>query len=311
MGAEQITTSHDMPTQPPVVTAGSGNHNGSRNGSWRNRRWPAWLGLPVRYAGLIFFAAVTAFPFLWALSVGLSVDPSGIWQFPQAFWPQDPGWYWFGRVIHDMPFFTYLKNSLIMAGMTVVATLALAIPAGYALAQMEFAGRKLLFGVLLATLMVPMEVGIVPNFLTLSGLGWIDSYAAAVLPNIASAFGVFLMKQYFEELPGEVLEAARVDGASEWQVLWRIAVPMSWPAVGTLAIFTLVTAWNDYLWPAVVLYDRMKMPITVGIFNDLTGPFAVSTSLVMAAIMLAMLPVLACFAITQRLFLAGVMDTRA
>ncbi|SMC19164.1 carbohydrate ABC transporter membrane protein 2, CUT1 family [Andreprevotia lacus DSM 23236] len=269
------------------------------------------LALPLHYAALLLCALLMTFPFLWALAVGLSKDPSGIWRFPQAFWPRDPGWYWFGRVLNEIPFFTYVGNSLLLSLCTVLATLLLAIPAGYALAHMEFPGRRWLFGLLLATLMVPMEIGVVPNFLTLSQLGWLGTYGAAMLPNIASAFGVFMMKQYFEALPADALEAARVDGANEWQVMWRIAVPMSWPAVTTLAIFTFVSAWNDYLWPSVVLSDRMKMPLAVGIFHDLTGPFATSTSLVLAAVVLAALPVLLCFVFTQRWLLAGVMDSRA
>ena len=269
------------------------------------------LMLALRYVLLLLVALVSLFPFLWALSVALSTDPSGLWLFPQAFWPRNVGLFWFGRVLHEMPFWTYLKNSLLLSLTTVFATLLLAIPAGYALAQMTFWGRRLVFVLLLATMMVPMEVGIVPNFLTLSALGWIGSYVSAVLPNIASAFGVFLMKQYFEGLPTEVLEAARVDGANEWQVLWRIAVPMSLPAVAALTIFTWVAAWNDYLWPSIVLNDRLKMPLSVGIFNDLTGPFATSTSMVMAAIVLALVPIMLCFAFTQRWFLAGVMESRA
>ncbi|WP_084186770.1 carbohydrate ABC transporter permease [Andreprevotia chitinilytica] len=265
----------------------------------------------ARYAGLIVFAALMGFPFVWVLAVGMSKDPSGIWVFPRAFLPHDPSVYWFKRVIGVMPFFTYLRNSVAMSGMTVAATLMLAIPAGFAFAQLEFVGRKWLFGLLIATLMVPSEVGIVPNFLTCAHLGLLDTYAGAVLPNIASAFGVFLMKQHFEQLPSEVLDAARVDGAGEWRLLWHIAIPMSLPAVATLTIFTLVTAWNDYLWPAVVMNTRLKLPISVGVFNDLTGPFATSTSLIMAALVLAIVPVMVCFAATQRFFLRGVADSRA
>ncbi|WP_353328831.1 carbohydrate ABC transporter permease [Chitiniphilus shinanonensis] len=267
----------------------------------RASRWPL---IVTRYLGMSVFALFTVFPFLWALSVGLSADPSGIWHFPGAFIPTDPGLGWFNRVFAEMPFFTYVGNSLILSALTVAGVLALTIPCGYALAQMEFPGRRLLFGAILLTLTLPSEVAILPNFVTISRLGLVDSYVGAVLPNLASAFGVFLMKQSFEQLPAEVIDAARVDGAGEWRVLWRVAVPLNLPAVGTLAIFTLVTAWNDYLWPAVVFYTRTKLPISVGVFNDLTGPFAVSTSLVMAAVVMAVVPVIIGFAFTQRLFLA-------
>ncbi|WP_255987358.1 carbohydrate ABC transporter permease [Chitinolyticbacter albus] len=265
-----------------------------------NRQIASWGG---RYGAMSLFALFTLFPFLWALSVGLSSDPSAIWHFPASFVPNAPGTGWFRRVFAEMPFFTYVGNSLLLSAITVAGVLALTIPCGYALAQLDFPGRRALFAVMLLTLTLPSEVAIVPNFVTISRLGLVDTYLGAVLPNLASAFGVFLMKQSFEQVPEEVIDAARVDGASEWRLLWRVAVPLNLPAIGTLAIFTLVTAWNDYLWPAVVFYTRSKLPISVGVFNDLTGPFAVSTSLVMAAVVMAVVPVIVLFVATQRLFL--------
>ncbi|HSC81676.1 MAG TPA: carbohydrate ABC transporter permease [Chitinolyticbacter sp.] len=265
-----------------------------------NRQIASWGG---RYGAMSLFALFTLFPFLWALSVGLSSDPSTIWHFPASLVPNAPGTGWFHRVFAEMPFFTYVGNSLLLSAITVAGVLALTIPCGYALAQLDFPGRRALFAVMLLTLTLPSEVAIVPNFVTISRLGLVDTYLGAVLPNLASAFGVFLMKQSFEQVPEEVIDAARVDGASEWRLLWRVAVPLNLPAIGTLAIFTLVTAWNDYLWPAVVFYTRSKLPISVGVFNDLTGPFAVSTSLVMAAVVMAVVPVIVLFVVTQRLFL--------
>ncbi|WP_432721343.1 carbohydrate ABC transporter permease [Jeongeupia wiesaeckerbachi] len=262
------------------------------------------LALP-RYAALLLFGVFTVFPFWWALSVALSVDGSQIWAFPAAFLPNEPGWMWFDRVFYEMPFWRYLANSLLISTVTTALVLLLTIPCAYALAQMVFRGRNALFVLLLATLMVPAEVAIVPNFITCARLGLLDSYAGVVLPNVAGAFGVFLMRQTFQETPSEILDAARVDGASEFGVMLRVAVPMAKPMIATLAVFTFVGAWNDYLWPAVVLKERLKMPLAVGIFNDLTGPFAVSTNLVMAAIVLSVVPVVGAFALTQRLFLGG------
>ncbi|BCL74769.1 ABC transporter permease [Jeongeupia sp. HS-3] len=264
----------------------------------------AVLALP-RYAALLLFGAFTVFPFWWATAVALSMDGSQIWTFPAAFLPTDPGWHWFGRVFDEMPFWRYFANSLLIATATTVLVLLLTIPCAYALSQMAFRGRNALFLLLLATLMVPAEVAIVPNFITCARLGLLDSYAAVVLPNVAGAFGVFLMRQAFQDVPVEILDAARVDGAGEFGVMWRVAVPMAKPMIATLAVFTFVAAWNDYLWPAVVLKERLKMPLAVGIFNDLTGPFAVSTNLVMAAIVLSVIPVVGAFALAQRVFLGG------
>ncbi|MBM3115043.1 carbohydrate ABC transporter permease [Jeongeupia naejangsanensis] len=262
------------------------------------------LALP-RYAALLLFGAFTVFPFWWAAAVGLSSDGSLIWTFPAAFLPNEPSWMWFDRVFYEMPFWRYFANSLLISTATMLLVLLLTIPCAYALSRMAFPGRNVLFVLLLVTLMVPAEVAIVPNFITCARLGLLDSYAGVVLPNVAGAFGVFMMRQAFQDVPAEILDVARVDGASEFGVMWRVAVPMARPMIATLAVFTFVAAWNDYLWPAVVLKERLMMPLAVGIFNDLTGPFAVSTNLVMAAIVLSVIPVVAAFALTQRLFLSG------
>lgn len=264
------------------------------------------LGLQSsRAVGIALFTLFAIFPFAWATAVALSGNTSFMWRFPQGFLAHQITPEWFLRVVVAIPFMTYLRNSLILAGGTTLGVLLLAIPCGFALAQMQFAGRKVLFGVLLVTLMLPSETMLVPNFITCIKLGLVDSYAGAMLPNIASAFGVFLIKQAFEDLPGETLDAARVDGASEWQVLWRVAVPLTLPMIGALAVLTFVTSWNDYLWPAVVLNSQNKLPLAVGVYHDLTGPFATSTSMLMAAVVLSVLPVLAGFAFTQRFFLAA------
>ena len=127
------------------------------------------------------------------------------------------------------------------------------------------------------------------------------------IANIASALGVFLLKQYFEQLPKEVFDAARVDGAKEWQMLWHIAIPQSYPVITALAIMTMVLAWNDYLWPSLVL-DEASKPVTVSIFNTLTGPLASMSNLVLASTVLAILPVLLCLALGQRFFLGGLQN---
>ncbi|SMC29193.1 carbohydrate ABC transporter membrane protein 2, CUT1 family (TC 3.A.1.1.-) [Andreprevotia lacus DSM 23236] len=279
-----------------------------------------WLLL--RYAALLLLTVVAVFPFLWALLIAVSAqgtDAAALYGGANSPFTR-PGTgvmlaglqaqldrfhftpFWLLRVFDAMPFTDYLGNSLQLALETVAGVLLLSIPCGYALAQHDFAGKRWLFLALMATLMLPMEVNLVPNFITSARLGLLDTHAAAVLPNIAAALGVFIMRQAFLRLPTEMLDAARVDGASEWQLLWRIAMPLTLPAVSTLAIFSFVLAWNDYLWPAVVLSDRAKLPLAVGIFNDLTGPFATSANLAMAAVVLAIAPVLAGFALTQRLF---------
>ena len=262
------------------------------------------LNLLARWGMLLFITVFALFPFIWIVSVALSADPSGIWNFPQAFWPAEPGLFWFERVINEITLVRYLLNSLLMSVSTTFFILLLTIPCAYALVFLDFRGRQQLLVLFIITIMVPAELFLVPNFLTFSKIGLSDSYIAAVLPNIASAFGVFLMRQAFQDLPRDILDAARVDGAGEWRVLLTIALPLSKPMVATLAIFSFVLAWNDYLWPSVVLSSRIKMPVAVGIYSDLTGPFATSTSMVFAAVTLAVLPVLFLFVCGQKYFLS-------
>jgi putative chitobiose transport system permease protein len=270
-----------------------------------NRKLSNVLGLCGQYAGLLAFAAFTTFPFLWALSVGLSGDPSNTWLFPRSFFPTDISLMWFERVFQEMPFMTYMKNSTLMTFWSIVGVVVVSILAGYPLARLRFPGRNFIFVAILATMMLPTEVAIIPNFITLKNLGLLNTQFGAIVPNFAAAFGIFLMKQAFEAVPQDLVDAARVDGATEMQILWRVMVPVSGPSIAALGIFSLVNAWNDYVWPSIVISSREKLPLAVGVFNDLTGPFATSYSMVMAAIVMTVIPVLIFFAFTQRYFIGG------
>ncbi|GGP24141.1 carbohydrate ABC transporter permease [Silvimonas iriomotensis] len=269
-----------------------------------------WLMVGGRHAGIALFTVFALFPFVWAASVALSTDTSYMWVFPQAFIPHKPGLGWLIRVFHEIELLVYLRNSLLIASLTTLGVLLLAVPCGYALALIDFPGRQALFGLIILTMMLPTETMIIPNFLTCIHLGLLDTWTGTIVPNIASALGAFMMRQAFTDLPRETLDAARVDGASEWQVLWRIALPLALPMAGALATLTFVAAWNDYLWPQVILNSQDKVPLAVGIFHDLTGEFSTSTSLLMAAITVSVIPVLAGFALTQRYFLSSTLVGR-
>jgi putative chitobiose transport system permease protein len=263
------------------------------------------LTLLGQYAGLIAFGIFTTFPFIWALSVALSGDPSNTWLFPRSFIPTDVSLMWFKRVFDEMPFMTYMKNSTLMTIESILGVLIVSILAGYPLARLKFPGRNFIFVSILATMMLPSEVAIIPNFITLKHMGLLDTHLGAIIPNFAAAFGIFLMKQAFEAVPQDLVDAARVDGATEMQILWRVMVPVTGPSIAALGIFSLVNAWNDYIWPSIVISSRDKLPLAVGVFNDLTGPFATSYSMVMAAIIMTVIPVLIFFAFTQRFFIGG------
>ncbi|XZG71362.1 carbohydrate ABC transporter permease [Chitinibacteraceae bacterium HSL-7] len=301
-----------------------------------NKNSRQMLGLTAHYGALVLFAIFTAFPFVWALMFGLSSDGSKAFSFPAGFMPhiQHGDDYtigatlqWFEKVFVEIPFGTYFKNSVIMSTAAVVGTVVISVLAGYPLARMRFVGRGIVFVAIIATLMLPAEAGMIPNFITILKFGnmanalqeqlgmgggdimWshfvgVNSYFAAVIPTVAAAFGIFLMKQAFEQIPQDLIDAARVDGATEMQILWKIMVPVTAPSIAALAIFTLVNTWNDFVWPLVVIRDREMMPLAVGVFNDLTGSFATSQNTLMAAITLTVLPVLIFFAFTQRYFIS-------
>lgn len=290
----------------------------------------------AHYSGLILFAFFTTFPLLWALAFALSKDGTTAYLFPQGFMPTMPdanGQYtfgmtlmWFQRVFIEIPFSRYFFNSVVISTASVVMTAVISLLAAYPLARMKFFGRNLIFVAIIATLMLPSEAALVSNYITVSTFGrwanalqamfggtdetWkrfvgINSYFAVVAPGVAGAFGIFLMKQAFEAVPQDLIDAARVDGATEMQILWRVMLPVTAPSIAALGIFTLVNAWNDFIWPSIIMRSKEMQPLAVGVFNDLTGPLAGSQNTLMAAIVLTVIPVLIFFAFTQRYFISG------
>ncbi len=294
------------------------------------------LGTSAHYSGLILFAFFTVFPLLWALSFALSQDGSTAYKFPQGFMPtSDDGTgnytfgmtlMWFERVFTEIPFGKYFFNSVVISGLSVIFTAIISLLAAYPLSRMKFFGRNIIFVAIIGTLMLPGEAAFVTNFITVSNFGhwlndfqallgspdatWkrfvgINSYFAVIAPGVAAAFGIFLMKQAFEAVPQDLIDAARVDGATEMQILWRVMLPVTVPSLAALSIFTLVNSWNDFIWPSIIMRSKEMQPLAVGVFNDLTGPLAGSQNTLMAAIVLTVIPVLIFFAFTQRYFISG------
>jgi multiple sugar transport system permease protein len=207
----------------------------------------------------------------------------------------------------DMP--RYFLNSLIVAVLVTVCNLLFCSMLGYALAKLEFTGRTKVFGTVLAALMVPGNLLILPLYVLMSGLNLIDTYAGLVLPFAASAFGVFLMRQFMQSVPDELLEAARIDGAGEWFIFWRIVLPLVRPALATLTIFTFLGSWNNFVWPLVATNDPGKytLPVALATFaNDPNRTVAGGNGMLMAGSLLVVLPVLAVFAVLQRHFTQGI-----
>lgn len=260
-------------------------------------------GRGLHYLVLSLIAVVTVYPFWWTLVTALSTE-GDVFVFPPPLLPSAPGLDNFKEAVSSIDLLAFYKNSVVIALATVAGTLLVSALAAYPLARMRFPGRKLVFGAILATMILPSEVNFLVNFITVSKLQLTDSYSGVVLPTLAGAVGIFLMKQAFEAVPQDLIDAARVDGAGDWQIFWKIMLPLSRPALAALTILTMVSAWNQYIWPSIVMSSPDKFPLSVGVLY-LSGAFSFKTRVVAAGAVLTVLPILLVFLFTQRYFLRG------
>ncbi|GHG55072.1 sugar ABC transporter permease [Flavimobilis marinus] len=203
------------------------------------------------------------------------------------------------------PVLRWFGNSLVAALANAAIVVVTAALAAYALARMQFRGRNLVFGAIIATLFVPPVILIIPNYLIVGELGWLNTLAAVVVPTAASAFGVFFLRQFFLSIPGELEEAARLDGANAWQIFAKIVLPLAKPALATLALLALLTNWNDFLWPVYVLFSPEMQTLPAGL-STLQSANAVRYDLLMAGAVIASVPVLILFVFLQRFIIEGV-----
>jgi putative chitobiose transport system permease protein len=263
----------------------------------------------LTYAVLLLIAVFALFPFVWTLAISLTdktvVSGVSIYDFPRSLLPKAVTFQNFVEVFTVFNLGKYLWNSIVISGFTVIGTLLVSLLAAYPLSKLEFPGRNLIFGAILATLVLPTETSFIVNVLTMNRLGILGTYAGVVLPVIATAFGIFVMRQAYMSVPDALLEAARMDGATELQILGRIMVPLSIPSLTALGIFTLVNTWNAYFWPSVALLTNENLqPLAVGMLK-LKGQFNYDPFNVAAGAMILMLPVLIVFILAQRLFMRG------
>ncbi len=212
------------------------------------------------------------------------------------------------EVLRRAPFGWWMLNTVIVTGAVVVGNLLFCSLAGYAFARFKFFGRDVVFLLVLATLMVPFQVILIPTFVILRKLGLIDTLGALILPNLSGAFGIFLLRQFFRTLPIELEEAARIDGASRLGVLFKIVLPLSGPALATLAIVTFLWTWNDFLLPLVTIYSPNHMTLQLGLAT-FQGAHSTNTHLLMAANVMSLVPMLVLFLVLQRYFIRGIATT--
>ena len=247
-------------------------------------------------------------PFIWML-VGAFRPSSELTDVTPSLLPQHPTLENFSNLFSKLDFATYFFNSAFIAVSVTVANLLFCSMAGYALAKLRFAGRSKIFALVMATLMVPGSVTLVPLFVLMSKLGLVNTYAAVILPFAAGAFGVFLMRQFMMGLPNELLDAARVDGASEWRIFWRIVLPLSKPALATLAIFQFLGSWNNFLWPLVALTEEDKYTLPVALATFAIGQNKADYGLMMAGAVALVAPVIVVFLLLQRHFTQSIAMT--
>jgi len=259
----------------------------------------------VLHVALAVLAAATLLPLAWM--VVASVMPTGeATALPLRWWPSRPTLEHYRTLFARLALGRHLANSAIVAVSTTAVALLLNAMAGYAFAKLRFAGRDRLLRGLLATLVIPGQVAMLPLFLLVRALGLVNTLAGVVVPGMASAFAILLVRQYALGIPDAVLDAARADGAGELRVWREIALPLCVPVLVTLAVFTFLGTWNDFLWPLVVLTDDARYTLPVALAN-LAGEHVQDVELMMAGAVLAVLPVVALFVALQRFYLAGIM----
>lgn len=272
------------------------------------------LALAPRYVVLLPLAALFVFPFYWMLVISTETLQQAF-EFPPhllPFFNYDNYLVAVGRLADpstnqflDIPWARYFLNTVIVAGGTTALVLITSVTAGYAFASMPFPGKGVIFGLILAIYMVPTEVTLVPNFIILSDLHWIDSYQAQIAPFGASVFGIFLMRQFFLGLPNDLWEAAQLDGSGHLRFLWSIAAPLARPPMVTIALFHFVISWNAFLWPLIVTNSDTYRPVQVGLeafsYADATNPVLHATGSLMVT-----LPILIIFLLAQRQIVGGI-----
>ncbi|MDX3103688.1 carbohydrate ABC transporter permease [Nonomuraea bangladeshensis] len=263
---------------------------------------PSRGGKVVRFVLLAVATPVTLFPF-YAMVV-LSLKPGTAVTFPESMlpWPVDLAAY--GEVLGGRDLVTWTVNTLIYSVVSVVAVLLLASLAGYAFAKKRFPGREPMFWSFLAMVMVPYHVTLIPTFMLIAELGGVDTYWGLILPTLANAQAVFLMRQFIMGLPDELFEAARLDGASEWRIFSRIVLPLCKPILATLGVFVFLWHWNDLLWPLIIGGGADMRTLTVGIASLQTEN--VPLSVVLAGATVAFVPIFAAYLVGQRYFTEGV-----
>ncbi len=257
------------------------------------------------YSLLAFGVALTLLPLLWMLMASL-MPPGEANSYPPRLWPSAVTFEHYAALFTRLELARYLLNSTLLAGAVTLIALFINSMAGYAFAKFRFRFRDRLFRGLLAAMVIPAQVAMLPLFLLLKQFGLINTYWGVIIPGMASIFGIFLIRQYLLAIPDSLLDAARMDGAGEFRIYWSLILPLCRPILVTLAIFSFLGAWNDFMWPLIVLTDSSRYTLPVALAN-LLGEHVQDTELMMAGSVLTVLPVMLLFVALQKYYIAGIM----
>jgi multiple sugar transport system permease protein len=267
----------------------------------RASRWQTVLVNGV----LVLLALFALFPLLWMLSVSF-MHPGEASALPPPLLPREPTFANYRELFERAGMGRYLLNSFLVASTITLLSLVFNLAAGYAFAKLRFAGRDRVFQTLLAALVIPAQVAMIPLFLIMKWLHLVNSYGGVIVPAMATVFGIFLVRQYARSIPDELLEAARIDGAGEWRIFGVIVLPLLKPIIVTLAIFTFLASWNDFMWPLIVLSDQQWQTAPVAL-AALSREHVQDNELMMAGSVVTIVPVLILFLVLQRYYIQGLL----
>ncbi|WP_274362013.1 carbohydrate ABC transporter permease [Paenibacillus thermotolerans] len=253
---------------------------------------------------LIAAGFLMIFPFLWIFSTSLRPAMESF-KLPPALFPTRYDWKNYAYVFEAVPFFHFFLNSLKIALFITAGQLVTCATAAYAFARLQFPGRTALFLLLLSGLMIPSQVTIIPLFITIKNLGWMDTHASLIVPALVNPFGIFLLRQYMMTIPKELEEAARVDGASRFRIFWNIMMPIAAPAAAVVAVFTFIGSWNNFFGPLLFLntYEKMTLPLGLTILQGYMGNG--NPSAILAGVMMSIVPVLLFYIFSQKYLIEG------
>lgn len=247
----------------------------------------------------ILLIVIFVFPFYWMIVTGFKTYQETI-AFPPSLWPESPQWINFVKVWNSGPYLTYLRNSILVSVGTLLLQTVVMIPASYAFAKFEFKGRGFLFAIVMVAFMIPQQVTFISIFSMMSSLGWLKTLWPQIIPHAANAFGIFLLRQNFMQIPNELLESARLDNAGEFQILMKVMLPMGKATLVSILMLSFISTWNDYFWPFIMASNTNVYPLTMGIaaLRDVEGAY--DWEIIMAGNVILVVPIILVYALFHK-----------